>query len=1198
MEIASSSTSKLVQSVVGQQALGHAIYEFQSFLTDQQRYELGRINAVPDADTILVFTAELDAANRERKGRSVATRLHLLLLSVRDFCSVIDTVVSSHPEIAALIWGSVKLTMQVIVNYTSYYEAVSDLFMRLGKLCPVFAEYQTLFRNSRLLRQSLSDFHASIIRCCKHVIEAIQRPWHNQVLRAFWTSFEQEFKPDLDDIQRCSNYVKSQINLAKAQADNRDQQLQAQERAEASVNRTSMRSFFSRQDKTFDNITEWRLQREKQRALTRKQQLLDALSTYDHLRVFKQSQRKRFGTTASWICSVPEFRRWLDKGGSPLLWCSGKIGSGKTIATASVIDYLLLEKGRSDCFVSFFFVQSDDQESLKALSIMRSLVRQRLPEPTQLPDNIEESLRKLNSYSELDDIAQLLSVVTIASKRSYIIIDGLDECDKQNRVQLLGALSSLVDKAQNTKVFVASRESLAGDVRSRFGTHEHILMDNSAAQKDIPEYVNGMIQKCMENGDLEVGDPSLITEIKQALIQGADGMFLWIALQIPDICSKLCDDDIRNTINTLPRDLTETFCRALRRISLKDHEKAAQQVFLWITASKRPLYLDELREAIAIEIGQHATIPGRLHNSMQSITSWCENLVQVEEEHEIVQFAHHTVRTFLLDKPCNPGLSSFHLNVEDADHHIGEICVTYLHFNDFKTTISPRRKPVLLPDPKNIAEAVIGRGSGKISAILSRSSLKTSKPIDLVPIVNSNTNGSTKAYNELCIGHPFLKFASTNWIFHTSNFQDGKSKTWVLWESLVIHDHDLATKPWEQKNFDVNNPIVLEWAQHALHYALLRLISSHILSSVTRRQFLNVLDLKNDVRLLNIIVESQNFNREADQILMIAVEGGHLEIVERLLAAKADVNAAGNGRTALQAAVKGGHLEIVERLLAAKTDVNAAGYRDPTALQAAIEGSHLKIAERLLAAKADVNATGNYRGRTALQIAAKGGYLEIVEKFLAAKADVNAVGGYTGRTALQAAVKGGHLEIVERLLAAKADVNATGGYRGRTALQIAAGGGYLEIVEKLLAAKADVNATGGYTGRTALQAAIKGGHLEIVERLLAAKADVNAADDKGYTALQAAVEGRHLKIVERLLAAKADVNVADDSYVGRTALQIAAGDGYLEIVEKLLAAKADVNATDRYLRCTALQLAVRAGHLDIVEKLRQAGAREQTFIQD
>jgi ankyrin repeat protein len=52
---------------------------------------------------------------------------------------------------------------------------------------------------------------------------------------------------------------------------------------------------------------------------------------------------------------------------------------------------------------------------------------------------------------------------------------------------------------------------------------------------------------------------------------------------------------------------------------------------------------------------------------------------------------------------------------------------------------------------------------------------------------------------------------------------------------------------------------------------------------------------------------------------------------------------------ALQAASQGGHLEIVERLLAAGADVNAAAgnYGGPTALQAASRGGHLEVEERL-----------------------------------------------------------------------------------------------------------------------------------------------------------------------------------------------------------------------------------------------------------
>ncbi|RYO85137.1 hypothetical protein DL766_007352 [Monosporascus sp. MC13-8B] len=245
MEVVSSlaiaSSSATARPVVDE-ALQHALHEFRSILTDEERRELHKTTAVPNADSVLIFTAQLE--NENRKGRSVASRLPTVLLSVQKFCSVVDTFVASHPEIAALVWDSVKLAMQIIVNYTSYYEAVSDLFMKLGKLCPVFAEYHALYPSSKRLQQSLISFHhvhCSLLRSRGGSHEAAVyekakisksksgpnlREGQSQVIRALWNSFEQEFKPDMDAIQRDSDDFQTAIALGKSQADSQDQQLQ------------------------------------------------------------------------------------------------------------------------------------------------------------------------------------------------------------------------------------------------------------------------------------------------------------------------------------------------------------------------------------------------------------------------------------------------------------------------------------------------------------------------------------------------------------------------------------------------------------------------------------------------------------------------------------------------------------------------------------------------------------------------------------------------------------------------------------------------------------------------------------------------------------------------------------------------------------------------------------------------------------
>jgi len=118
-----------LSSVSGPAALDHSLEEalasFQDALSEAQRQELDEIKkdrVTPDADAVLVFTARLDAINRQRRGKSTSTRLHSFLSSVADFCTVMtngrpcnvaDTLVSSNPEIATLVWGSVKLTMAV-----------------------------------------------------------------------------------------------------------------------------------------------------------------------------------------------------------------------------------------------------------------------------------------------------------------------------------------------------------------------------------------------------------------------------------------------------------------------------------------------------------------------------------------------------------------------------------------------------------------------------------------------------------------------------------------------------------------------------------------------------------------------------------------------------------------------------------------------------------------------------------------------------------------------------------------------------------------------------------------------------------------------------------------------------------------------------------------------------------------------------
>lgn len=94
-----------------------ALSDFGSVLTDDERKQLQQIKKVPDASAALIFCAKLDASNMTRRGRSIGARAFSMLQSVQQFSAIVDTFISSHPDVAALVWGSVKLTL--LVRYLS-----------------------------------------------------------------------------------------------------------------------------------------------------------------------------------------------------------------------------------------------------------------------------------------------------------------------------------------------------------------------------------------------------------------------------------------------------------------------------------------------------------------------------------------------------------------------------------------------------------------------------------------------------------------------------------------------------------------------------------------------------------------------------------------------------------------------------------------------------------------------------------------------------------------------------------------------------------------------------------------------------------------------------------------------------------------------------------------------------------------------
>ena len=233
-----------------------------------------------------------------------------------------------------------------------------------------------------------------------------------------------------------------------------------------------------------------------------------------------------------WLHQSTEYQLWLKDDQSPVFWCSGKLGCGKSILTTSIVDDMCCSRTKHEA-VCFFFCRYDDKQSLIPRIILGSLVRQvleaggRSARSEQILDNLFGDASSSKASLGPEDLETLFVEALTSFQKSFIVIDGIDECTKGDRDILLSTLQRVLTTSYgNVKLFIASRPSVKKELLRKFKTLYHRTMDQKTqeVQQDIQTYIEDTISQKFEDGELTVGDSKLILEIHQALVAGAQGM--------------------------------------------------------------------------------------------------------------------------------------------------------------------------------------------------------------------------------------------------------------------------------------------------------------------------------------------------------------------------------------------------------------------------------------------------------------------------------------------------------------------------------------------------------------------------------------------------------------------------------------------------------------------------------------------------
>ncbi|KAK3361270.1 ankyrin repeat-containing domain protein [Lasiosphaeria ovina] len=806
---------------------------------------------------------------------------------------------------------------------------------------------------------------------------------------------------------------------------------------------------------------------------TKRAAILSWFKTSDPEQNHKLSRSRHEQNTSRWIFDVKEFADWKQNPGKSL-WLHGIPGAGKTILCSTVVDNIIQEVAsqKSNTRVIYFYFDFSDAKKQSVADLIKSLIYQLISAHSDIPEAAEALFTKCNGLTEpgLDELFGLLMAEISRTERTFVFVDALDECPKEERPAFLETFfqNSLPD---NLSLWITSRREPDIEAVLKPSATHTVCIQNSSIDADVRIHVNNSIAR---DPRLSKWKPAVQNDIANAIVGGSHGMFRWAVCQLDTMKKCLTPAMVHAELKRMPETLDQTYDRILQTVPTL-HSPFVQSALHWLAFSGRPLQLRELAEAAVVNPKEEAFDPdlSRLFDE-NMILELCGSLVT----QSTIEFVPTFTNDWLAEK----------LSVE-LGHRVATlpsyvdrnfVVVSLAHFSVKEYILSPR----------------LGRGA--LAAYLTSERLANSFIAKTCLLYLLSYNSGEVAAKLDFDSWPLLEYAARQWIPHWRNAAIGA-------ENMELSDlRGLAEKLLDP----INGEAYVNWLNVSIPDTG---VERNLYGTAFHRE------MRRSVHNL-------------PQQLYWAAYLGDVELVQWLIEQGADVCAVeGNLGSAIGAAAYHGHSDVVECLLLHGADPNLANTEFGNVLQIAALGGSVKVIKQLLDAGALVNAQGGTYNTALIAAASKENY-DIVALLIKRGADLNLGSRQHGSSLYQAALAG-DTKMVVTLLAAGADINALGTSEG-TALYAAAISGSVPLVQLLLRKGAKVNKFGpvgefGYP----ISAAANKGHSQIVRVLIRAGADVNVwGGHRGVTCLEAAVESRDMATFRVVLDAGADPSLRADLY--------------------------------------------------------------------
>ncbi|KAK8078858.1 hypothetical protein PG994_002665 [Apiospora phragmitis] len=651
----------------------------------------------------MIHELKHDASHAESgKLNAFCRRIDAVSTSLSPFFDTIGIFVSSHPEIAAMVWGAIRMVFLLSSHYTNFLDKLLAMLEKISYRLPGYAEYYQKLVHRRqqnimdgdistlTSNRVLSYIYTDITRFCQEACKPFStrrrgiRYKVSVIADVFWKPFDLRFKDILGRLEEHQGLFQHEFRMEESKFTEIQYRRRQKEAGLASAAAKQIQEQLELLNEEISgaegqiNTTEaGPLKVNPTPFDTRLRRIKEWLGAPDFAEELQMAQSARFPATCRWFLTNPVYQR--------------KPGYGKTILSSLIIDDLNCNNTNKEptLVLYYHFVSARVNES-RPTHGLRAVLHQLVHQNRNRVDvmDILSVLMESKDSGQLSttnsEVSQCLILLLKHIPDTTLVFDGIDECS--DSVFLLQQVQNVFAESPTKVVFLGRPSVDLSPGMEHCGT---VLLKPWENESDIRIYLQPKVISLHRAKLLPA--TSDCNEFVLALATRAQGMFLWAKLVIHYLADKsLTPRERHDAIHSaeILDGIENLYSKILQLLSQTSEvrKRKIKRIFQVMVATQSPLHISELQRMVAVVPGRVTTEDDLIADFEVALPLMVGALVELDSQGSVL-FIHSSFRDYLLGID-DSNTSGFAIEALEATLVLMSICISYLTYDILRSRIT------------------------------------------------------------------------------------------------------------------------------------------------------------------------------------------------------------------------------------------------------------------------------------------------------------------------------------------------------------------------------------------------------------------------------------------------------------------------------------------------------------------------------